>query len=106
MINKIGVFLFHTTNLQTFLANNFFWVHFFPIISTDLKSACVFDIHIQNKFWGSLRVFFGTSRMQIRKKWPNQLKKKKTFLANILKNIIWHLFAGESHQVVKIAVTP
>jgi hypothetical protein len=31
----------------------------------------------------------------------------KTFLTNILnlKNIIWHLFAGESHQVVKITVT-
>ncbi len=38
--------------------------------------------------------------MQIRKKWLNQLK---NFL-NILKNIIWHLFAGESHQVVKITV--
>jgi hypothetical protein len=29
---------------------------------------------------------------------------EKTFLTNILKNIIWHLFAGESHQVVKITV--
>ncbi len=28
----------------------------------------------------------------------------KTFLTNILKNIIWHLFAGESPQVVKITV--
>ncbi len=26
-------------------------------------------------------------------------------LTNILTNIIWHLFAGESHQVVKITVT-
>jgi hypothetical protein len=39
--------------------------------------------------------------MQIRKKWLHQLK---TFLTNILKNIIWHLFVGESHQVVKITV--
>jgi len=39
--------------------------------------------------------------MQIRKKWLNQLK---IFLANIFENIIWHLFAGESHQVVKITV--
>ena len=46
--------------------------------------------------------FFGNSKMQIRKKWLYQLKK---FLTNILKNIIWHLFAGESHQVVKITVT-
>ncbi len=28
----------------------------------------------------------------------------KTFLTNIFENIIWHLFAGESHQVVKINV--
>jgi hypothetical protein len=46
--------------------------------------------------------FFGNSIMQFRKKWLNQLK---NFLTNILKNIIWHLFAGESHQVVKITVT-
>jgi hypothetical protein len=32
--------------------------------------------------------------MQIRKKWLNQLQ-------NIIKNIIWHVFAGEFHQVVK-----
>ncbi len=39
-------FLFYTgtgttalsTNIQKFLANNFFCVHFFPIVSTDLKS--------------------------------------------------------------------
>ncbi len=36
---KLGTFLFYTTNLQKFLPNNFFWVHFFKIISTDLKSA-------------------------------------------------------------------
>jgi hypothetical protein len=40
--------------------------------------------------------------MQIHKKWLNQLE---NFLTNILNNIIWHLFAGESHQVVKITVT-
>ncbi len=34
----------------------------------------------------------------------NGLTNQKTFLTNILKNIIWHLFAGESHQVVKITV--
>jgi hypothetical protein len=36
---KSEILLFCTTNLQKFLANNFFWVVFFPIISTDLKSA-------------------------------------------------------------------
>jgi hypothetical protein len=39
--------------------------------------------------------------MQIRKKWLNHLKN----FTNILKHIIWHLFAGESHKVVKITVT-
>ncbi len=34
----------------------------------------------------------------------NGLTNWKSFLTNILKNIIWHLFAGESHQVVKITV--
>ncbi len=34
----------------------------------------------------------------------NRLTSCKTFLTNILKNIILHLFAGESHQVVKITV--
>jgi hypothetical protein len=28
---KLGIFLFYTTNLQKFLANNFFWVHFFQL---------------------------------------------------------------------------
>ncbi len=44
---------------------------------------------------------FGNSRMQIRKKWLNQWK---DFLTDILRNIIWHLFARESHQVVRVAV--
>jgi hypothetical protein len=34
----------------------------------------------------------------------NGLTNWKISLANIFKNIIWHLFAGESHQVVKITV--
>ncbi len=41
--------------------------------------------------------------MQIRKKWFNLTNWKK-ILTNILKNIIWHLFAGEFHQDVKITV--
>ncbi len=35
----------------------------------------------------------------------NGLTNWKTFLTNILKNTISHLFAGESHEVVKITVT-
>jgi hypothetical protein len=34
----------------------------------------------------------------------NGLTNRKTFLTNIFENIIWHLFAGEPHQVVKITV--
>jgi hypothetical protein len=34
----------------------------------------------------------------------NGLTNLKTFLTNIFENIIWHLFAGEPHQVVKITV--
>jgi hypothetical protein len=46
-------------------------------------------------------VFFGNSRMQIRKKRLDQFEN----FFNILKNIIWHLYAGESQQVMKITVT-
>ncbi len=84
----------------------------FSIISTDLKSAwnsAFFEYSYpkkeSKKFWGHcvhIWVLLGTSIMQIRKKWLSQLK---NFLTNIFKNIIWHLFAGESHQVVKITVT-
>jgi hypothetical protein len=38
--------------------------------------------------------------MQIRNKYLNQLKN----LTNIFKKIIWNLFAGESHEIVKISV--
>ncbi len=34
----------------------------------------------------------------------NGLTNWKTFLTNVFENIIWHLFADESHQVVKITV--
>jgi hypothetical protein len=45
---------------------------------------------------------FWTTWMQIRKK---QLTKWNIFFTNIVKNIIWHLFADEPHQVEKIFVT-
>ena len=35
----------------------------------------------------------------------NGITNPKTFLTNIVKNIIRQLFAGESHQVVKITET-
>jgi hypothetical protein len=42
------------------------------------------------------------SIMQIGKKLLNQIK---AFLATMFKNIFWHLFDDESHQVVKTTVT-
>jgi hypothetical protein len=45
-------------------------------------------------------VEYGT--VKICKQWLYQLK---NCFKNMLKNIIWQLFAGESHQVVKITVT-
>ncbi len=36
---EVKFVLFYTTNLYKFLPNNLFYVHFFQIISTDLKSA-------------------------------------------------------------------
>jgi hypothetical protein len=51
--------LLRKTNLQKCLANNFFWVDFFSIISTDLKSAlnsANFEYSYakkeQKNFWG------------------------------------------------------
>ena len=35
----------------------------------------------------------------------NGLTNRKTFLTNVFENIIWHLFTGQSQQVVKITVT-
>jgi hypothetical protein len=43
-----------------------------------------------------------TSPSEVRRNRVNQLE---NFLTNIFKNIIWHHFAGESHQVVKLIAT-
>ena len=56
---NLGIFLFYTTNLRKFFANNFFWVHFFqffPQIWNQREILRILDTHIQkknlNKFWG------------------------------------------------------
>ncbi len=49
---KLELALFYITNLQKFLANNFFWVHFSLSISTDSKQRKIlhiFDTHMQKK---------------------------------------------------------
>jgi hypothetical protein len=49
---KLGIFLFYTTNLQKFLANNFFWVPFFFNYVQGFEISvkfCVFWILISKK---------------------------------------------------------
>ncbi len=86
---------------------------FFQIISTDLKSAqnSAFFLYSYvkkeiKKFWGHGVHIWVYCKLEIVecKFARNGLTNWKTFLTNILQNIIWHLFAGESHQVVKITV--
>ncbi len=50
--SKLEFVFFYITNLQMFLANNFFWMHFFPIIYTDLDQReilCILDTHMLKK---------------------------------------------------------
>ncbi len=66
---KLDFVLFYTTNLQMFLTIKFFWVHFFSIISVDLKSAS--SLHILN------------TQMEI--KFKQKLGSLPTYLSNIWK---------------------
>ncbi len=95
-----------TFDNQKVLANNFLWGHFFPIISTDLKSGLF--ICKKMKIFGVIEYIYCMSiflELVECKFARNGITNWKTSLANIFKNIIWHLFAGESHQVLKITVT-
>ncbi len=69
--------LFYTSYMQKFLANNFFWVHFFqlfPQIWNQRKILRIFNTHMQKKKYKFCwchyvnNVNFGTSKMKIRKK--------------------------------------
>ncbi len=74
----------YTTKLQKCLANNFFWVDFFFDYFHRFEISvkfCEFWILIcqkrTKKIWGHwvhIWVYVRTNRMQIRKKWLNQLK--------------------------------
>ena len=65
---KLGIFLFYTTNLQKFLANNFFWVQtflLFPQIWNQHEILRILDTHIQKKnkkILGSLSTFMNIIR--------------------------------------------
>jgi hypothetical protein len=79
---KLEFFLFYSTNLQTHLVINFFWLHFFPItyfygFEISGKFCVCFILIFKNLFLGSLNTYVRISRtirMQIRKKWLNQLR--------------------------------
>ncbi len=108
---KSEVLLFYTTNLQKCLANNFFWVDFFrlfPQIWNQRKILRILNTHMskKNKFFGVIEYIYENMLELVECKFArNGLTNWKTFLTNIFKNIIWHLFVGESYQVLKITVT-
>jgi hypothetical protein len=56
-----------------------------------LGSLSRYCIHICKYFWDLVEFKFTRNGL--------------TFLTTIVKNTIWHIFVGESHQVVKITVT-
>ncbi len=97
------------------MAKNCFWVDLFPIfpqIWNQCKILRILNIWIfwmqkkNNKFLGVFEYKNGYLLELVESKFArNGLTNWKTFLTNIFENIIWHLFAGESHQVVKITVT-
>ncbi len=108
---KSEVLLLYSTNLQKCLANNFFLVDFFSIISTDLtqhKILRILNTHLpqkNKKIFGVIEYIYEYMLELVECRFTrNGLTFWKTFLTNIFENIIWHLFAGESHQVVKITV--
>ncbi len=73
---KSEFLLFYTTNLQKCWAKNFFWVDFFPIISTDLK-------------FGVIEYIYEYLLEQVECKFArNGLTIWKTFIANLFENII------------------
>ena len=107
---KSEVLLFYTTKLQKCLANNFFWVDFFFDYFHRFEISvkfCEFWIIICQKrtknFWGHwvhIWVYVRTSRMQIRKKWLNQLKNffNKRFREYYLASFCWWISSScENH---------
>ncbi len=105
---KIWVCPFYTTDLLKFLAKKCWWVHFFLIIFTDLKLALnsAYFWHSYEKKVRVIEYIFEYFLELVECKFSrNGLTSWKTFLTNICKNIIWHLFADESYKVVKITVT-
>ncbi len=110
---KLQFVLFYTTKLQKIVANSFFCkVHFFqlfPQIWYQRKIPHIFDTHMQKKklkFFGVIEYIYEYYLELVECKYVRKgLTNWKGFLINIIRNIIWHLFVGQSNQVVKITVT-
>ncbi len=112
--DKSEVLLFYTTNLQKCLANNFSgWIFFqlFSQIWDQRKILRILNTHMpkkNKKFFGVIEYHTYIYEYMLElvecKFARNGLTNWKTFLTNIFENIIWHLFASESHQVEKITV--
>jgi hypothetical protein len=80
----------------------------FPQIRNQRKILHFLDTHMlkkKQKIFGVMEYIYEYFWEIVECKFArNGLTNWKTFLTNILKNIIWHLFVGESHQAVKITV--
>ena len=86
------------------------WIFFrlFPQIWNQRKILRILNTHMpkkNKKNFGVIEYIYEYMLELVECKFArNGLTNWKNFLANIFENIIWHLFAGESHQVVKITV--
>jgi hypothetical protein len=86
------------------------WIFFrlFPQIWNQRKILRILNTHKpkkNKKIFGVIEYIYEYMLELVEYKFArNGLTNWKTFLTNIFENIIWHLCAGESHQVVKITV--
>ncbi len=80
----------------------------FPQIWNQRKILRILNTHMpkkQKKNFGVIEYIYEYMLELVECKFARKgLTNWKTFLTNVFENIIWHLFAGESHQVVKITV--
>jgi len=86
------------------------WIFFqlFPQIWNQRKILRILNTHMPKKKkenFGVIEYIYEYMLEVVECKFArNGLTNWKTFLANIFENIIWHLLAGETHQVAKITV--
>ncbi len=86
------------------------WIFYilFPQIWNQRKILRILNTHMpkkNKKIFGVIEYIYEYMLELVEYKFArNGLTNWKTFLTNVFENIIWHLFAGESHQVVKITV--